>query len=122
MGAAKPTSDYELPSGTTWADQSAWGLVLYGWLMAGHETYYLAGLKYMYIRHYFTLPELSLGGIIQAPTWGPMDGNTELSWLRLADAPEPIGVNNSIIRVTSTWLGGPSGHWDPILYAPSYTT
>ena len=87
------------------------------WLNHGHESYYLAGLKYMYIHHYFTLPTITMGGIIQSPTLGPLAGDATFSWLRLADAPEPVGVNGSVIRITSTWLGGPNGHWDPILYS-----
>ena len=116
--SATAPSGITIPSGTSWADQSAWGLVLADWLGHGHETYYLAGLKYSYIRHYFTLPSITMGGLIQSPLWGPLAGDTTLSWLRLADAREPVGVNGSVYKVTSTWLGGPNGHWDSILYAP----
>lgn len=104
------------PTGTTWADQSNWTNQLENWLLNGNETYYLAGLKHCYVIHYFTLPETTLGGIIESPSWGPRAGDTTLSWLRLADAAEPIGVNGSAFRVTYTWLGGPGGHWDPVLY------
>ena len=35
---------------------------------------------------------------------------------QLAVADEPVGVNGSILKVTSAWLGGPDGHWDTTLY------
>ena len=92
------------------------GKLLYDWLMRGHETYFLAGIKYMYVHHYFTMPIRTRGGFVQAPSYGPRAGDTTLSWLRLADAAEPVGVSGSVIRLTSTWLGGPGGHWDPTLY------
>jgi hypothetical protein len=106
------------PAGTTWVDQADWGIVLLDWLQNGHESYYLAGLKHTYIRHYYTMPTTYLGGFIQSPQWGPRAGDTVLSWLRLADAVEPVGVNGSAFKVSSTWLGGPGGHWDEVLYAP----
>ena len=104
------------PKDTTWAEQKAWGIKLLDWLMEGHETYYLAGLKYCYMRHYFSFPMTTLGGIIQSPSWGPRAGDTTLSWLRLADAVEPVGVNGSAFKLTSAWLGGPLGHWNNNLY------
>ena len=104
------------PAGSSWAWQAFWARGLADWLQKGHETYYLAGKKYTYMRHFFTLPETTLGGVIQAPLWGPFAGDTTLSWLRLADVIEPIGVNGSAYRLTSTWLGGPGGHWDPTIY------
>lgn len=106
------------PTGTTWADQAAWGIVLLDWLDHGAETYYQAGTKYIHIWHSFTWPTLSNGGIIEPfPNAGPRAGDASLSWLRLADNPEPAGVNGSVFKITSTWLGGPGGHWDPILYS-----
>ena len=106
------------PDGTTWADQWLFASTLLGWLDHGHETYYQAGLKYSYIWHSFSWPALSMGGMIEPfPNGGPMMGDAAFSWLRLADAPEPNGVSGSCHKVTSTWLGGPNGHWDPVLYA-----
>ncbi len=105
--------------GTTWAAQANFGAILYNWLMQRNETYYLAGRKYSYIRHFFTFPETSDGGVTETPQFGPRAGNTSMSWLRLADAVEPAGVNGSVYKMTSTWLGGPIGHWDPILYPAS---
>jgi len=104
------------PEGSTWEDQWEFGTLLYHWLVKGHETYYLAGLKYCYIRHYGSFPLTSLGGFIQSPQWGPRVGDITMSWLRLADAVEPVGVNGSIYKITSIWLGGPGGHWDSTLY------
>ena len=106
----------EPPAGSNWEDQSLFGLLLYHWLMKGHETYYLSGVKYSYIRHYFSMPIKSIGGFIQAPLYGPWAGDPTLSWLRLADFSQPVGVNGSVIQLTSTWLGGPGGHWDSTLY------
>ena len=130
-GATQPARDYAAkwisglalrtsppPTGTTWEDQSNWANQLESWLIHGHETYYMAGIKATYVRHYFNMPLISRGGIIQSPLWGPHAGDTTMSWLRLADAPEPAGVNGSCIRVTYTWIGGPNGHWDEVLYAP----
>lgn len=113
--AARPAPP---PTGTTWEDQSNWANQLESWLLHGHETYYLAGIKATYVRHFWSLPATSLGGFIQSPLWGPHAGDSTLSWLRLADQPEPIGVNGSAFRVTYAWLGGPGGHWDEVIYAP----
>jgi hypothetical protein len=104
------------PANSTWEDQWNFGITLYNWLMHGHETYYLAGVKYCYMRHYFSFPMTTRGGIIQSPSWGPRAGDTTMSWLRLADSVEPVGVNGSAFKITSSWLGGPNGHWDVILY------
>jgi hypothetical protein len=113
---AMPDRTTDPPANSTWDDQWNFSITLYNWLMLGHETYYLAGVKYCYIRHYFNYPMVSMGGIIQAPQFGPRAGDTTFSWLRLADAVEPVGVNGSAFKLTSTWLGGPSGHWDATLY------
>jgi hypothetical protein len=51
------------------------------------------------------------------PNAGPMMGDASRSWLRLADVPEPAGVNGSVYKITSTWLGGSDGHWDKLLYS-----
>ncbi|MCX6922605.1 MAG: hypothetical protein NT154_05230 [Verrucomicrobia bacterium] len=104
------------PAGSTWEDQKVFGLKLLGWLQDGHETYYLAGIKYSYIRHFFSMPTTTRGGYIEVPTLGPRAGCTDLSWLRLCDNVEPVGVNGSAFKVTSQWLGGPDGHWDYTLY------
>ena len=106
------------PTGSSWNDQADWATVLLDWLDHGHETYYEAGIKYSWIWNSFTWPSLSVGGVIEVfPSAGPMMGSAAFSWLRLADAPEPNGVNGSVYKVTSTWLGGPNGHWDPVLYS-----
>jgi hypothetical protein len=104
------------PGDSTWAEQKAWGLKLYKWLGLGHETYYLAGIKYSWITHSFVPPEIEQGAFIESPQGGPLMGDTTFSWLRLADVLEPAGVNGSVYKLTSTWLGGPGGHWDPDLY------
>ena len=111
--------DSDPPVGTTWEDQFTFAAVLLRWLDIGYETYYLVGTKYSHIWYSFTFPPLSAGGVIEPfPTGGPRAGDASLSWLRLADNPEPAGVNGSVHKITSTWLGGPTGHWDSVLYKP----
>jgi hypothetical protein len=106
------------PAGSNWADQADWATVLLDWLDHGNETYYMCGIKYSYIWHQFTLPALTLGGVIESsPFGGPLAGETAFSWLRLSDQPESAGVNGSVYRITSTWLGGAKGHWDKVLYS-----
>jgi hypothetical protein len=110
-------------------DQYAWGIVLLDLLRSGGESYYLGGTRYRWHWHSFTLPPTSiarpspdyyrtLGGFRQAPR-GPLAGSlpSNMQWLRLADTVSPVGVNGSCYKITSTWLGGPSGHWSDILYA-----
>jgi hypothetical protein len=117
MGEFDPDSDF-LPEGSNWIDQWGFGGTLLSWLDHGNETYYQAGTKYSHIWHSFTWPELSNGGVVEPfPSGGPRMGDASLSWLRLADTPEPAGVNGSVYKVTSTWLGGPNGHWDAVLYS-----
>jgi hypothetical protein len=111
--------DEDPPEGSSWADQWVFATMLLDWLDHGHETYYQAGTKYSYIWHSFVFPTLHAGAVIEpCPTGGPRMGDASLSWLRLADNPEPAGVNGSVHKITSTWLGGPNGHWDPNLYHP----
>jgi hypothetical protein len=105
------------PTGSTWDAQWLFGILLLDWLSHGHETYYMAGTKYSHVWYSFNLPTLNNGGVIEPfPNAGPRMGDASLSWLRLADNPEPAGVNGSVYKITSTWLGGPNGHWDNNLY------
>lgn len=111
--------DSDPPEGSSWEDQWAWAGILLGWLDHGNETYYEVGTKYSWVWHSFVLPPLHNGGVIEPfPTGGPRMGDASLNWLRLADNPESAGVNGSVYKITSSWLGGPSGHWDPLLYKP----
>jgi hypothetical protein len=106
------------PAGSTWADQAILAQLLLAWLDKGFETYYLAGIKYSHVWYSFEFPALSEGGVVEPfPTGGPLAGSAAFSWLRLADTPEPAGVNGSVYKITSTWIGGPNGHWDPVLYS-----
>jgi hypothetical protein len=100
------------------ANQKDWGLVLIDLLQKGVETYYLAGLKYSHIWYSFTLPSLSLGGVLTGPT-GPLAAllNPSMNWLRLADKPQSVGPNGSCFKITSSWIGGLAGHWDAVLYS-----
>ncbi len=97
--------------------QKAWGIHLLFFLNRGTETYYMAGLKYIWTWYAFALPTLTAGGVIQAPL-GPMYGafSPGMSWLRLCDQIGSAGVNGSVLKITSTWLGGHGGYWDPWLY------
>jgi hypothetical protein len=102
------------------ADQSSLGLLLVDKLRKGEETFYVSGMKYRWWFYTYTLPSnLTLGGIVQDP-FGPGTVPSKLpaglSWLRLADAPAPAGVNGSMYKITRTWIGGPAGHWDVDLY------
>ena len=95
------------------------GKVLLDKLRKGEETFYMAGMKFIWWYFRYTMPNLSLGGIIQWPS-GP--GNipsylpSDLGFLRLADSVEPVGVNGSMYKVIGTWIGGPKGHWDNDIY------
>ena len=90
-------------------------------LQLGEDSFYLAGMRYMYISYSFTPPALSMGGVIESPsfvtTFSIRDGSgNPYSWLRLADFVQTSGVNGSAYKLTSTWLGGPLGYWDPDIY------
>ena len=101
------------------SDQSTLGWALLQMWRKGEQTFYLAGQKYTWTYYSYMLPSITLGGFAETP-YGPgsvpSSFSSDLSWLRLADAMAPVGVNGSMWKVTRTWLGGPKGHWDPILY------
>jgi hypothetical protein len=102
----------------TW--QSDMGVVLLDKLRKGEETFYMAGMKYTWWDFSYTMPTLTLGGIIQAPAGPgsiPSGLPSNLSWLRLADGLQPVGVNGSMYKHTRTFMGGPTGHWDTDLYS-----
>ena len=83
-------------------------------LLAGQETYYLAGWTYSWSSYSWTIPTVSDGGTIETPG-GPMTGllGTGIDWLRQAD---DLDFDGSKYKLTKTWLGGPDGHWDTDLY------
>lgn len=81
----------------------------------GVETYYIAGLRFIYTSYAFTAPNGTLGGFRETPP-PPVSGFTwpaNMSWLRLSDE---IAHADGIFKYNQTWLGGPDGHWDPDLY------
>lgn len=90
-------------------------------LMAGEETFYLAGWRYTYEVYSYTAPTISRGGVPGTPG-GPMAGDlpSNVAWLRLADDLDPAGVNGSMYKLTVSWLGGPiwggTGYWDSDVY------
>ena len=84
------------------------------WLR-GEETYYLAGFKFQHTLQSFSAPEGFEGGVIQEP-FGAFAGYVSgagLEWLRQADE---LVWSNGIWKLTRTWIGAPSGHWDSDLY------
>ena len=96
------------------------GVALAQMLQNGEETFYLAGWRYSVVSYSFTAPSTTLGGIIQVPTPQPSYYgyfSTAVSWLRLADNLESVGPINSMWKLAQTWLGGPMGHWNPLLYS-----
>jgi len=97
--------------------QGNWAKLLVQLLAQGQETYYSAGIRYTWIWHSFVSPATTLGRFIQAPL-GPLMGYfpTNSSALRLADAVQPVGVNGSAYKVTSTWLIGANGQWNSLVY------
>lgn len=93
-------------------------LSLYGLLVKGTQSFYLAGLQYTWSYSSWTVPAgLVLGGYIETPG-GPLAEQipSNGSWLRLSDRLEWRGGQ---WRVTTTWIGGPIGHWDTFLYTPA---
>ncbi len=83
-------------------------------LLQGTETYYLAGWTYQWAFYSWSIPSISDGGFIETPG-GPLSGylGSGVDWLRQADSYEFTGTHH---KLTRTWLGGPTGHWDPDLY------
>ena len=90
---------------------------LFSKLMAGEETYYLAGWRYTYDTYSYTLPSAFRGAVVQTPS-GPLSSvlPSGVDWLRLADDVDPAGVAGSMWKRTWNYLGGPNGHWDVELY------
>jgi hypothetical protein len=84
-------------------------------ILKGVETFYMAGVKYTWTTSLWTVPALSAGGYVETP-FGPMAPylGTGFSWLREADS---CNYTGSYYELTRSWMGGPSGHWDPDLYA-----
>jgi hypothetical protein len=81
----------------------------------GMETYYIAGLKYQITTYYYSSPGCTRGGFRQSPST-PITGWTwpsGMSWLRLSD---DLSYSQGLYKLTNTWLGGPSGHWDTDIY------
>lgn len=82
----------------------------------GNTNYYLAGFTYSWTRSYFLLTGVAnVGGYIEAPG-GPLGSfiPSTFSCLRKAD---DIKRADWIYQYTTSWLCGPSGHFDPDLYS-----
>lgn len=118
LGATKAQRDaaYAYVSGLSDPTQQNLGLKLISKLQMGEESWYLAGMRYMYIWYSFTAPALNMGGYVDSPAFATTFGIASYDWLRLADFVQAAGVNGSAFKVTSTWLGGPGGYWDTDIY------
>ncbi len=106
-------------SDSTAAASGALGVALAALLKKGVETYYVSAFRYTWEWFSYSIPELNVGGVIQSPSGvAPISLSTvsPISWLRLADTLEAAGVNGSMWKITSTWLGGQNGFWDGDLY------
>lgn len=83
--------------------------------MRGEENFYLAGFNFKHTIFLFTPPFSTKGGYPEFP-FGAFSGyvnNADMDWLRQADE---VVWSNGIWKLTRTWLGGPSGHWDSDIY------
>jgi hypothetical protein len=87
-------------------------------LIAGRDSFYLAGWTYTWSSYSWDLPDtIDNGGYIAAPG-GPLEtliaSNSSVTWLRQCDHLEWTG---HCYKITRTWLGAPNGHWDTDLYS-----
>lgn len=85
-------------------------------LTKGISNFYLAGIKYSWTQHFWTITSgtVNLGGFIDTPG-GPLTGVLpgSLSAIRQADG---LVFTGEYFKYTQTWLLAPSGHWDTDLY------
>lgn len=83
-------------------------------IMGGHQTFYLATLRYTWSTHYYSAPNSYRGGWVEAPG-GPLAGYFvgSISWLREAD---DLQQQDGIWRLTRNWLGGSHGNWSNKIY------
>lgn len=81
----------------------------------GQESYYAAVRRYVWTTSSYTPPIAVDGGTIGTPG-GPGAAylNPTYQWLRFAD---DVDYANGVYKITSTWLGGPNGHWDSDIYS-----
>ena len=81
----------------------------------GISNFYLAGIKYSWTRHFWTISgTIELGGFIDTPA-GPLTGILPgaLAALRQADS---LVFTGEYFKYTQAWLLAPLGHWDNDLY------
>lgn len=111
---------------------------LFGFIQRGFDTFYLAGWRVTYSYYDFQPIDLNPGGYIQDPVasgalpsyfWQDGDGDNiftslsatvapqfyegGISWLRQSDAQV---FQRTWFKLTQTWIGGPFGTWNPIIY------
>jgi len=99
---------------TAYAALPALGQELVDKMRRGQESYYAAVRRYVWTTSSFVPPAAVDGGTIEVPG-GPGLAylNPGFDWLRMAD---DLEYQNGVYKITSTWLGGPNGHWDPDIY------
>lgn len=112
--------DDAIRAGTSAQRQAAYdeldstGQSLVDLLRAGHESYYLATLRYQWVTHYYDVPNSYRGGYVETPG-GPLESYFvgTIVWLREAD---DLQYQNGIWRLTRSWLGADG--WNATLYPP----
>lgn len=106
-------------------------------LRQGTDTYYLAGMKLTWTRYYFTPQLIDRGGYTQVPGSDAhgdiipssfirnnvtndlvIPGDDNFSWLRVSDK---VNFGRDWFEHIRTWIGGPDGHFDPLLYDDYFT-
>lgn len=95
---------------------SSLGLELLAKLARRQDSYYLAGIRYRWTSYWWTMPAMTPGGFVQTPG-GPMAGflPASMDFLRECDA-NSGGGDAGYLKLTRSWVGGPSGHWDTQIY------
>lgn len=114
---------------------------LYRRYQRGETTFYLSGYKVVWSQYYWGPALMVPGGFIEDPVYegalppyfwstdqtsagqnilttnavalNPLIYGNGISWLRLCDKE---AYSRTWFKLTKTWIGGPLGHWDALLY------
>lgn len=87
-------------------------------LRGGQEYYKLFGYRYTWATHYWAAPYVETESLLEQPG-GPFESviaSMPFAWLREADKLSLL-QNGRVYKLTSSWLGAPTAHWDPDLYS-----
>jgi len=87
-------------------------------LRCGQEYYKLYGYRYTWATHYWAAPYVEMQSLLEQPG-GPFEAVIDampFTWLREADKLSLV-QNGRVHKLTSSWLGAPTAHWDPDLYS-----